>query len=93
MDLVYTHARLMAALKGLAEGKKLADSVHVQPFGKSTKIIAALNDGAQHLNEAFLADHLEIVDEAFKKLGLARTSAQKNEVAAAILKVLVARRD
>jgi hypothetical protein len=86
MDSEYTHARLMAALKGLADGKTPSDAVQVPPYGQSTKIGNALNDAAKHLNEPFHADDLDTVDKTFKKLGLTRTSDRKNDVANAILK-------
>lgn len=89
MDLEHTHARLMAALKGIAAEKAIGDTVPVPPYGTSTTIFTALNDAAKHLAEAFVADDLDLVDEAFAKLGLARTSDRKNEVALAILTALV----
>jgi hypothetical protein len=85
IDLEDTNKRLMAALRGIAEGKRLSDSVPVQPYGRTTKIFEALKDAGEHLKEPFHADHLEIVDQAFEKLGLVRGSGQKNEVAKAIL--------
>jgi hypothetical protein len=89
MDHDYTHARLMAALKGIAAGKVVCDTVPVPPYGTSTKIFAALNDAAKHLDETFAADHLALVDQALTKLGLARTNDKKNEIALAILTALV----
>ena len=83
----------MAALEGLAAGKKVSDSIRVRPYGRSAKIIEALKDAAQHLNESFHAEHLEIVDAAFRKLGLVRTSDKKNEVANAILRSVSGRGD
>jgi hypothetical protein len=61
----------------------------VPPYGKSTKIFTALNDAAKQLDETFAADHLPLVDQALSKLGLARRSSKKNEVALAILTALV----
>ena len=89
VDLEDTNKRLMAAFCGIAEGKGLSDSVPVQPYGRSTKIFEALKDAERHLREPFSADHLEIVDQAFNKLGLVRGSDQKNEVAKAILEALM----
>lgn len=88
IDLEHTHMRLMAALKGLSEGKGLDDFVVVPPYGQQTKIASALNDAARHLIEPFHADDMEIVDAAFNKIGLSRTSTKKNEVAAAIIRAL-----
>jgi hypothetical protein len=89
IDLDHTHKRLMAALRGIAEGKGLSDTVPVQPFGQSTKIVEALNHAVEHLKEPFHADDLGIVDQAMTKLGLARTSDQKDEIARMILKALI----
>jgi hypothetical protein len=47
----------MAALKGIAAGKSVEDTVPVPPYGTSTKVFAAL-DAARHLDETFAADHL-----------------------------------
>jgi hypothetical protein len=88
MDLDHTHARLIAALKGVAEGKTLSDSVPVAPYGTSTKICTALRDGAQYLNESFHDEHLGLVDAALNKLGLVLASTQKCDVANAILRAL-----
>ena len=66
MDLEHTHARLMAALKGIAEGRGLSDTVTVPPLGTRTKIFNALNDAVKHLDEAFAADNLDLVDAALK---------------------------
>ena len=89
MDLDHTHARLMAALKGLIDGKAVDDTVAVPPYGTSTKIFTALNDAAKHLNEAFTDDDLALVDQAFKKLGRQRTGNKKKEIALTILNALV----
>jgi hypothetical protein len=89
MDLEHTHARLMAALKGIADGKGLSDTVTVPPLGTTTKIFNALNDAVKHLDEAFAADDLDLVDVALKRLNLTRTSDKKNEVARAILTALI----
>jgi len=78
----------MAALKGIAEGRGLSDSVPVPPYGQSTKILNALIDAAKHLNEPFHADDLDAVDRAFTQLGLVRTNDRKNDVANAILNAL-----
>jgi hypothetical protein len=78
----------MAALKGIAAGKAIGDTVPVPPYGTSTKIFTALNDAAKHLDETFAADHLALVDQALMKLGLARTSNKKNEVVLAVLATL-----
>ena len=89
MDLEHTHARLMAALKGIAEGRGLSDSVPVPPsYRQSTKILNALIDAAKHLKEPFHADDLDAVDRAFTQLGLVRTNDRKNDVANAILNAL-----
>lgn len=87
MNADYTHSRLMAALKGLAEGKGRDDVVGVPGFGQQTKILAALID-AQHLKEPFHADHLDVVDAAFLKLGLTRTSVRKDEIAKVVISSL-----
>src|SRR5580704_14032217 len=89
MDPEHTHARLMAALTGIAAGKEIGDTVPVPPYGTSTKIFIALNDGAKHLDETFAADNLALVDQALMKLGLARTTDKMSEVALAILAALV----
>ena len=89
MDLEHTHARLIAAFKGIAEGKGLGDTVIVPPLGTTTKIFHALNDAVKHLDETFAADDLELVDQAFKKIDLTRTSDKKNDAARATLKALV----
>jgi hypothetical protein len=88
INLEHTHKRLMAALHGIADGKGLSDSVPVA-YGQTTKIFEALKDAGKHLSEPFHEDDLEIVDRAFKKLGLVRTSDQKNDVANALLKALI----
>jgi len=80
----------MAALKGIAEGSGLSDSVSVAPYGQSTKIVDALKHAAKHLKEPFHADDLNTVDTAFTKLGLGRTSDRKNNAANAILEALTA---
>jgi hypothetical protein len=86
MDLDYAHERLMAALKGIADGKGLEDHVPVggQGIGKTTSIVSALNE-ALKLDDHFHADHLPAVDRAFKALNLLRPSARKADVAAALL--------
>jgi hypothetical protein len=88
MDLDHTHARLMAALKGIVAGKSVGDTIAVQPYGTSTTIFTALNDAAKYLNEPFADDDLGLVDQATKKIGLTRASNQKNAVGLAILGAL-----
>lgn len=88
MDLEYAYRRLMTALAGIAAGKGLSDVVRVPGVGQSTKIFEALNDAVKYLDGPFHADHLDIVDQAFKKLGLVRQSDQISKVANAILKAL-----
>jgi hypothetical protein len=88
MDLDHTHARLMAALQGIAEGKGRRDSVSVQ-FGQTTRIFEALNDAAKYLHEPFHEEDLELVDRAFAKLGRRRVSNKRSEVASEILAILV----
>jgi hypothetical protein len=89
MDLEHTRARFMAALKGLAEGKTVGDTVAVPPYGTSTKIFTALDHAAKYLDEAFAADDLAMLDDAFKVLGLSRTGDKKNAAAIAILNALI----
>ena len=81
--------QLMAALDGIAAGKGHKDVVTVPGYGQSAKIFEALTDAGDHLKERFHADELALVDAAFKKRGLARTSDQKNEVATALLAVMI----
>jgi hypothetical protein len=89
MDRTRTHARLMAALIGLAAGKHIGDTVTTQPLGTTTKIFTALSDAAKGLDETFDDDDLALVDRAFKRLGLQRNGNKKNEVALAVLNALV----
>jgi hypothetical protein len=89
MDLEYTNRRLMAALGGIAAGKAHEEFVAVPGYGESSKIFDALNNAAKYFNEPFHADDLDIVDRAFKKLGLVRTSDRTNDAANAILKALI----
>jgi hypothetical protein len=85
MDLEHANKALMTALVGIAAGKDHTSTVAVQPFGKSSTIFGALNNAVLHLNETFHADDLDIVDQAFAKLGLKRSSDHKDEVARALL--------
>ena len=89
MDLDYANKRLMAALGGIADGKGLSEMVPVPTaFGQYTRIIDALNDAKCPLNEELHADELDVVDRAFKRLNLVRSSNRKNEVAYSILEAL-----
>lgn len=89
MNLDHIHARLLAALKGIAEGKDVRDTVAVQPYGSSTKIFTALNDAAKHLDESFADDDLALVDQANERVGLKRAGNKKNDIALAILRAFV----
>ena len=91
-DLEYTHARLMAALIGIYEGKGLSDWVPVPlSFGRKTKVSNALNDAVAYLKEAFQADDLDTVDRTLKTLKLVRTSDQKNDTANVIIAAMISR--
>ena len=79
----------MAALKGIAEGKHVSDTVSVQPYGTSTKIFTALSDAAKHLDEPFADDDLALVDQANERVGLKRIDNKKNDIALAILRAFV----
>jgi len=83
MDLERTHNSLMTALGGIAAGMDHTGSVRT--YGASVKIFGALNNAAMYLPEPFHADDLDIVDKAFDRLVLKRTSDRKNEVALALL--------
>jgi len=85
MDLEHANKALMTALVGIGAGKDHTGTVEVQPLGKSSTIFGALNNAVAHLHETFHADHLDIVDQAFAKLGLKRSSDRKDEVARALL--------
>jgi hypothetical protein len=87
MNLEHANKRLMAALGGIAAGKKHKDFVDVE-YGQPSRIFNALNDAA-HLQEDFHAEEFDTVDRALKKLNLACSSARKNEVAKAILETLI----
>jgi hypothetical protein len=71
---------------GIARGEEF---VAVPGYGESSKIFDALNNAAKYFNEPFHANDLDIVDRAFKKLGLVRTSDRRNDAANAILKALI----
>jgi hypothetical protein len=88
LDDDHTYARLVAAFKGLSEGKGLSDFVPVQPYGSSTKVFGALNDG-MNLKGSLHADHLEVVDAASQRRGLVRGSAQAGEIARQMLEALI----
>jgi hypothetical protein len=73
---------LMIALAGIADGK--VHTEWVGTFGASVRIFDALK-GALNLPEPFHADHMHLVDRAFEKRGLRRTSDRKDLVAGALL--------
>src|SRR3954447_14376516 len=90
MDLDYTHRRLMAAIKGIADGEHVENYVPVggPEIGKKTGIESALNDAITYLDENFHEDELPEVDRAYKALNLQRASIRKRDVAADLLKRL-----
>jgi hypothetical protein len=85
VDLEHVNKALMAALNGIAAGKDHTQSVSVQPFGVTSKISDALDNAVRHLQEPFHAEDIDRVDQAFKRLGLVRSSDRKDEVARALL--------
>jgi hypothetical protein len=91
IDIDHIHNAFMAALDGIAAGKTREDAIKIPPLGTTTTIFAALNEAVKHLKEPFHAEHLDLVDRALKKLSLERRSNQKDEVARAILQVMVPR--
>jgi hypothetical protein len=89
MDLEYAHRRLMAALDGIAAGKKHHDAVSVPGDDRPANIFEALKDAGEQLKERFHAHELAKVDAAFKARGLVRTSDRKDEVATALLAAMM----
>jgi FixJ family two-component response regulator len=84
--------RLMAALKGIAEGKNIKkDFVPVPGYGKTSRILEALDHAAKYLDKPFHVEELDIVDRALKTLKLVRTSDRKNDIAKQILTSLTPR--
>jgi hypothetical protein len=83
MDLERTHNSLMTALRGIAAGMDHTGSVPTH--GASVKIFGALNNATMYLPEPFHSDDLDVVDSAFDRLGLKRTSDRKDKVAEVLL--------
>jgi hypothetical protein len=78
------HRELITALRGIANGKGLADSVPT--YGASVKIGNALENAAIYLKEDFHPDgDMGTVDAALQKLGLVRTSNRKDDIAQTLL--------
>lgn len=84
----FAYASLLAALKGVADGKQIEQHVTTQSFGKTARIFDALKEGAK-LDGDFQADHLDVVDAAFEKIGHKRPSDKISEVAYAMLTAIV----
>jgi hypothetical protein len=87
----FAHANLLAALEGIAGGKKIDQHVTTRSFGKKVRIFEALNEGIK-LEGTFHADDLHVVDAAFEKFGRKRPSDKISEVARAMLTGLVPRK-
>jgi hypothetical protein len=87
----FAHASVLAALQGVADGKQIDQHVTTPSFGKPMRIFDALNGGIK-LDGVFHADHLDVVDRAFTKIGRERPSNKIGEVARAILTALVPKR-
>jgi hypothetical protein len=83
MNKEHFHNDFIVALRGIAAGKDHTESIST--FGASVKIFDALNNAVKHLPEPLHADDIEIVDEAFKRRGLVRTTDRKDEIARALL--------
>lgn len=84
----FAHASALAALQGIADGKQIDQHVTTQSFGKMVRIFDALNDSIK-IDGTFHADHLDVVDAAFKKIGRERPSDKISEIAGAMLTALV----
>jgi hypothetical protein len=86
------HAELMAALDGIAAGKKHCDFVEVPQAGTKIKILHAVQRGVQFLYESFEPNDIDVADRAYAKLGKTRQSIGQNEVALEILAALIVKR-
>jgi hypothetical protein len=91
MNLDELHEHLIAALKGIVAGKKLDDIIEVRPIGERTRVGKALVY-AQGLDEPFHAEDIDLVDAAYQKLGLRRSSDNKRAVAQELITALNKRR-
>jgi hypothetical protein len=86
----YLHRRLMAAIRAIADGKGLEDHVPIvgPEIDRPTHVVGALNDAISYLPDRFGPEDIPVVDRAFARLRLERSSDQKGEVAAALLRKL-----
>ena len=86
------HAELMAALDAIAAGKGHCDLVEVPRVGRGPRFLmrcrARSNSSMSHLSP----NDIEVVDQAYAKLGKTRQSIRKNEVALEILEALIVKR-
>ncbi|MGM4965761.1 hypothetical protein AB7714_19855 [Tardiphaga sp. 1201_B9_N1_1] len=74
MDLDYIHCQFMAAIKGIANGKGLAEVVAVPPFGQQVRIGQALSAAGEHLSVAFHDEDADSINAAFHAFGASRSS-------------------
>jgi hypothetical protein len=80
MNLDELNEHLIAALRGIVAGKKLDDTIETRPNGQRTRVGKALVY-AQQLNEPLHAEDIDLVDAAYDKLGLRRSSDDKRTIA------------
>jgi hypothetical protein len=85
------HDKVIAAMKGIKNGKGLNDSVAYPPVGTRIRIFDALNEAREYLKEPFHADHIELVDSVFGRTWLLKPSDRIDECATALINILANR--
>ena len=86
------HNQLIAALRGLINGKTLHDLIEVPPIGTRTRIGKALVE-AQALDEPFHAEDVDLLNAAFRVIGSTPPARDKKAVAQDLIDRLVKKRD